>query len=83
MVDTDVFGFLGLREDWDVLPDVAIMQIPLEMTVSYGTGTSKGPSFSAPSMDLGPIPAFFLNLRKTSLLGTSSLILNNYYSPLF
>ena len=44
MVDTDVFGFLGLREDWDVLPDVAIMQIPLEMTVSYGTGTSKGPS---------------------------------------
>ena len=44
MVDTDVFGFLGLREDWDVLPDVAIMQIPLEMTVSYGTGTSEGPS---------------------------------------
>ncbi len=44
MVDTDVFGFLGLREDWDVRPDVAIMQIPLEMTVSYGTGTSEGPS---------------------------------------
>ena len=44
MADTDVFGFLGLREDWDVHPDVAIMQIPLEMTVSYGTGTSKGPS---------------------------------------
>ena len=44
MVDTDVFGFLGLREDWDVRPDVAIMQIPLEMTVSYGTGTSQGPS---------------------------------------
>ena len=44
MADTDVFGFLGLREDWDVNPDVAIMQIPLEMTVSYGTGTSKGPS---------------------------------------
>ena len=44
MVDTDVFGFLGLREDWGVLPDVGIMQIPLEMTVSYGTGTSKGPS---------------------------------------
>ena len=38
MADTDVFGFLGLREDWDVHPDVAIMQIPLEMTVSYGTG---------------------------------------------
>ena len=31
-------------EDWDVRPDVAIMQIPLEMTVSYGTGTSEGPS---------------------------------------
>ena len=44
MVDTDVFGFLGLREDWDVRPDVAIMKIPLEMTVSYGTGTSEGPS---------------------------------------
>ena len=44
MVDTDVFVFLGLREDWDVLPDLAIMQIPLEMTVSYGTGTSEGPS---------------------------------------
>ena len=44
MVDTDVFVFLGLREDWDVRPDVAIMQIPLEMTVSYGTGTSEGPS---------------------------------------
>ena len=44
MADTDVFGFLGLREDWDVRPDVAIMQIPLEMTVSYGTGTSEGPS---------------------------------------
>ena len=44
MADTDVFGFLGLREDWDVHPDVAIMQIPLEMTVSYGTGTSNGPS---------------------------------------
>ena len=44
MVDTDVFGFLGLREDWDVRPDVAIMQIPFEMTVSYGTGTSEGPS---------------------------------------
>ena len=44
MADTDVFGFLGLREDWEVHPDVAIMQIPLEMTVSYGTGTSKGPS---------------------------------------
>ena len=44
MVDTDVFGFLGLREDLDVRPDVAIMQIPLEMTVSYGTGTSEGPS---------------------------------------
>ena len=44
MVDADVFGFLGLREDWDVRPDVAIMQIPLEMTVSYGTGTSEGPS---------------------------------------
>ena len=42
MADTDVFGFLGLREDWDVRPDVAIMQIPLEMTVSYGTGTSEG-----------------------------------------
>ena len=44
MVDIDVFGFLGLREDWDVRPDVAVMQIPLEMTVSYGTGTSEGPS---------------------------------------
>jgi len=44
MADIDVFGFLGLREDWDVRPDVAVMQIPLEMTVSYGTGTSEGPS---------------------------------------
>ena len=44
MVDNDVFGFLGLREDWNLHPDVAIMQIPFEMTVSYGTGTSEGPS---------------------------------------
>ncbi|MBH33511.1 MAG: agmatinase [Euryarchaeota archaeon] len=37
-------GFLGLEEDWTQIPDVSIIQIPFEMTVSYGTGTSEGPS---------------------------------------
>ena len=36
-------GFLGLKEDWSQVPDVSIIQIPFEMTVSYGTGTSMGP----------------------------------------
>ena len=37
-------GFLGLKEDWSQVPDVSVIQLPLEMTVSYGTGTSMGPS---------------------------------------
>ena len=37
-------GFLGLEEDWSQVPDVSVIQLPFEMTVSYGTGTSMGPS---------------------------------------
>ena len=37
-------GFLGLEEDWSQVPDVSVIQIPFEMTVSYGAGTSMGPS---------------------------------------
>ena len=44
MDDTGDIGFLGLREDWSLRPDVVILQIPFEMTVSYGSGTSRGPA---------------------------------------
>lgn len=44
MTDIDRPSFLGLTEDWRKPADVVIMQIPFEMTVSYGSGTAKGPS---------------------------------------
>ena len=40
----DSHTFLALEESESGPWDIVILQIPLEMTVSYGTGTSKGPS---------------------------------------
>ena len=36
-------NFLGLAESEDNIPDVHIIQLPYEMTTSYGQGTGEGP----------------------------------------
>lgn len=43
--NTDSNGnFLGLPEDPNATPDVAILSVPYELTTSYGQGTENGPA---------------------------------------
>tara|TARA_B100001146_G_scaffold221701_1_gene232629 strand:- start:313 stop:1245 length:933 start_codon:yes stop_codon:yes gene_type:complete len=42
--DSDAPRFLGLEESESGPWDIAVLQVPLEMTVSYGEGTANGPS---------------------------------------
>ncbi len=44
MSDSDAPRFLGLEESESGPWDIAVLQVPLEMTVSYGEGTASGPS---------------------------------------
>ncbi len=44
MSDSDAPRFLGLEESESGPWDIAVLQVPLEMTSSYGEGTASGPS---------------------------------------